>query len=79
MASGDLAAARLVLQRVAETGNARAALLLAKTYDPATLEKLGVHGFSPDAAMARHWYEKADEFDSRDERDRRKKVAIQPN
>jgi hypothetical protein len=64
IASGDLAAARLVLRRAANAGDARAAMTLAGTYDPAILEKLGVHGFVPDVAMARAWYEKAKKFGS---------------
>ncbi len=64
IASGDLAAARLVLRRAANAGDAHAAMTLAGTYDPAVLEKLGVHGFVPDAAMARVWYEKAKKFGS---------------
>jgi TPR repeat protein len=64
IASGDLAAARLVLRRAANAGDARAAMTLAGTYDPVVLEKLGVHGFVPDAAMARVWYEKAKKFGS---------------
>ena len=59
IASGDLAAARLVLRRAADAGDARAAMTLAETYDPAILEKMGVHGVVPDLAMARGWYEKA--------------------
>ena len=59
IASGDLAAARLVLRRAADAGDAHAAMTLAETYDPAFLEKLGVHGVAPDLAMARGWYEKA--------------------
>ncbi len=62
IASGDLAAARLVLRRAADAGDARAAMTLAETYDPAILEKLGVHGVVPDLAMARGWYEKARQF-----------------
>jgi hypothetical protein len=62
IASGDLAAARLVLRRAADAGDARAAMTLAETYDPSFLEKLGVHGFVPDLAMARGWYEKAKQF-----------------
>ena len=42
IASGDLASARLVLQRAAEAGEAQAALLLAGTYDPIVLEKLRI-------------------------------------
>ncbi len=62
IASGDLAAARLVLRRAVDAGDARAAMTLAETYDPATLEKMGVHGVVPDFAMARGWYEKAKKF-----------------
>jgi TPR repeat protein len=61
---GDLAAARLVLRRAANAGDAHAAMRLAGTYDPVILEKLGVHGFVPDVAMARVWYEKAKKFGS---------------
>jgi hypothetical protein len=64
IASGDLAAARLVLRRAANAGDPRAAMTLAGTYDPVILEKLGVHGFVPDVAMARAWYEKAKKFGS---------------
>jgi TPR repeat protein len=59
MASGDLAAARLVLQRAADAGDARAAWTLAGTYDPVVLEKLRVHGLAPNVAKARSWYERA--------------------
>jgi hypothetical protein len=59
IASGDVAAARLVLRRAADAADAHAAMTLAETYDPAFLDKLGVHGFVPDLAMARSWYEKA--------------------
>ena len=62
IASGDVAAARLVLRRAAEAGEARAAMTLAGSYDPTVLEKLGVHGVVPDLAMARSWYEKARRF-----------------
>jgi TPR repeat protein len=64
IASGDIAAARLVLRRAANAGDAHAAIILAGTYDPVILEKLGVHGFVPDVAMARVWYEKAKKFGS---------------
>lgn len=62
IASGDLAAARLVLRRPAEAGDARAAMMLAETYDPGVLMKLGVHGVVSDVAIARSWYEKARKF-----------------
>ena len=62
--SGDLASARLVLQRAAEAGDASAALKLAGTYDPIVLEKSGIQGFGSDIAAARTWYERAKEFGS---------------
>lgn len=38
LAAGDMAAARLVLRRAADAGNARAALLLSETYDQARID-----------------------------------------
>jgi len=64
IASRDLAAARLVLRRAANAGDAQAAMALAGTYDPMILEKLSVHGFVPDIALARVWYEKAKKLGS---------------
>jgi hypothetical protein len=64
IATGDLAAARLVLQRAADANHAEAALALGATYDPLVLRELKVYGFTPDAAMARVWYEKAIELGS---------------
>jgi hypothetical protein len=59
LAQGDIAAARLVLGRAAEARDARAALSLGATYDPAVLRQLRVLGFKPDIAQARAWYERA--------------------
>jgi hypothetical protein len=64
IATGDLAAARLVLRKAADADNAEAALALAATYDPFLLRELKVYGLTPDAAMARVWYEKAIELGS---------------
>jgi hypothetical protein len=74
IATGDLASARLVLQRAAEAGDSQAALMLAGTYDPILLEKIGIQGFSPDIirgfapdiALARTWYELAKQFGSKE-------------
>lgn len=63
IASGDLAAARLVLQRAAEAGDVRAALALAGTFDPNMLAKGGSRQLA-DAAQARLWYERARQFGS---------------
>ena len=64
IASGDIAAARLVLQQVADDGDAQAAVTLAETYDPTILEKLSVHGTVPNVALARRWYEAAQKYGS---------------
>lgn len=79
ISSGDLAAARLVLRRAAEAGNAGAALALAGTYDPPMLQRLPVHGLSPDLTMARHWYEKAKELGSPDASQRLETLARRPD
>ncbi|MBX9778056.1 MAG: hypothetical protein K2Y71_27050 [Xanthobacteraceae bacterium] len=59
LASGDIAPARLLLQRAANGGSAEAALILGGTYDPDVLREIGVLGFAPNPAMAREWYQKA--------------------
>jgi hypothetical protein len=64
IANGDLAAARLVLQRAANANDAEAALALGATYDPYVLRALKVYGFKADPVMARVWYEKASELGS---------------
>lgn len=79
ISSGDLAAARLVLKRAAQAGDARAAFALAGTYDPVTLQRFPVHGLSPDLAMARHWYEKAKELGSPDALGRLEMLARRPD
>jgi hypothetical protein len=64
IATGDLAAARLVLQRAADANDVEAILALAATYDPYVLRELKVYSFAADAGMARTWYEKARQLGS---------------
>jgi hypothetical protein len=64
IASGDIAAARLLLLRAADANDPKAALALGATYDPLVLRELRVYGLTADAAMARVWYEKARAFGS---------------
>jgi hypothetical protein len=59
LGSGDISAARLLLRRAAEAGNADAALAFGSTFDPAVITRLGAIGVRGDAAKAREWYEKA--------------------
>jgi hypothetical protein len=65
IASGDIAAARTVFERVAEAGEAAGAFALAETYDPAVLRALRLHGgIKADPALAQRWYEKAKDMGS---------------
>lgn len=64
IAAGDVASARLILTRLAESGSAEASLALAGTYDAAVLADLHVVGVRPDPAKARSWYARAAELGS---------------
>ncbi|HET6838109.1 MAG TPA: hypothetical protein VFH41_00060 [Bradyrhizobium sp.] len=70
IATGDIAPARLLLERAADTQEASAALLLAQTYDPAVLGTQDMRSITPDPAAARDWYEKAARFGSPDAQQR---------
>jgi TPR repeat protein len=64
LALGDIVAARLLLERAASAQDANAALLLARTYDPAVLGVRDTRSITPDPVMARDWYRKAASFGS---------------
>jgi hypothetical protein len=65
MENGDIAGARLMFQRAAETGDAGAAFALAETYDPMVLGKLGRRlTIISDVALAQSWYKKASDLGS---------------
>jgi hypothetical protein len=70
LAVGDLAPARLLLERAADAQEASAALLLAQTYDPAVLGTQDMRSITPDPAMARNWYQKAARLGSADAQQR---------
>jgi len=59
VAQGNIAAARLVLERAAETGSAEASFALAETYDPIVLSKWGTSGTRGESGKARELYTKA--------------------
>jgi TPR repeat protein len=67
---GDIAPARLLLERAADAHEASAALMLAQTYDPAVLGTPDTRSITPDPAKAREWYRKAAQFGSQDARQR---------
>jgi TPR repeat protein len=73
---GDISAARLVLRRAANAGNAQAALLLGSTYDPSVLKEMGAIGVAFDAAQARQWYRRAAELGSTEAPQRIERLAV---
>jgi hypothetical protein len=74
IASGDIAAARLVLRRAAEGGDVGAALALAGTFDPNLLARRGRPELA-DAAQARLWYQRAKQFGSAEAPQRLEQLA----
>jgi TPR repeat protein len=70
IAVGDIAPARLLLERAADAQEASAAYLLAQTYDPAVLGTQDTRSITPDPAAARTWYQKAAQLGSSDARQR---------
>ena len=66
LAVGDIASARLLLERAADAQEAEAALMLATTYDPQVLGTQDMRSITPDPAMARAWYQKAAKLGSAD-------------
>jgi hypothetical protein len=70
MTIGDIAAARLLLERAANAQDATAAFLLAQTYDPAVLGTKDTRSIAADAVAARDWYGKAAQLGSAEARQR---------
>jgi TPR repeat protein len=70
LALGDIAAARLLLERAANAQDATAAFVLAQTYDPAVLGVRDTRSIRADPVMARDWYRKAASFGSADAQQR---------
>lgn len=59
LSQGNIGAARAVLERAAETGDAAALFALAETYDPLVLLAWGTFGTQGDIAKAQELYRKA--------------------
>jgi len=59
LGQGDIGAARIVLERAAELGSARAVFMLAQTYDPDILAAWRTFGTRGEVAKARELYAKA--------------------
>lgn len=67
---GDFASARLLLERAANAHEAKAAFILAQTYDPAVLGAADARSIAADPEAARLWYQKAAEFGSQEAQQR---------
>jgi hypothetical protein len=67
---GDIPAARMMLRRAANGGDAEAALILASTFDPIVIREMGVVGLAPDLTEALAWYRKASALGSREAQQR---------
>jgi hypothetical protein len=79
MTYGEVAAARVMFQRVAEAGEGAGAFALAETYDPLVLGGLRLREqIMPDLALARTWYERARDLGSLEARDRISRLAQLP-
>jgi hypothetical protein len=59
LAIKDISAARKYYEYAANAGSARAAMAIARTYDPAFLSQWQTFGLRPDPALATVWYRKA--------------------
>ncbi len=68
--NGDIAAARLIFERLASRGSARGALAMAKTFDPEVLTGMNVFGLAPDLVKAAEWYERAAQLGDEQARER---------
>jgi len=73
---GNINSARLLFERAAEGGNARAALLLGDTFDSTRLARLGVLGVLPDRAKSIYWYERADELGAPEAKERLSEINL---
>jgi len=56
---GDISGARLVYERAAAGGSAKAMTALGMTHDPGFLGRANARGIRPDPAIAAEWYRKA--------------------
>ena len=66
LSQGNVSRARQFLLRAAETGLARAALLLGSTYDQHEFARLRIQGVQSNPGLARKWYLRAQELGEAD-------------
>jgi hypothetical protein len=56
LSMGDVSSARLLFEHVAKKGSGKAAMALARTFDPAFFASIGARGLKPDQEKAKQWY-----------------------
>jgi TPR repeat protein len=78
LVNGDVALAQLAFRRLAEAGNADAALALATTYDPRYLAERKLIGISGNEAEARAWYRRASQLGSTEADRILQALAVEP-
>jgi len=56
LSMGDVSSARLLFEHVAKKGSGKAAMALARTFDPAFFGSINTRGLKPDRDKAKEWY-----------------------
>lgn len=56
LSNGDVSSARLLFEHVAKKGSGKAAMALARTFDPAFFGSINTRGLKPDRDKAKQWY-----------------------
>jgi hypothetical protein len=76
LATGDIASARLLYERAADAGEARAAVRLGETFDPVYLDASHRRGLHGDPDMAVLWYRHARDLGATGAASRLKKLEV---
>jgi TPR repeat protein len=77
-ATGDIASARLLYERAADAGEARAAVRLGETFDPVYLDYSHVRGLHGDPGTAVFWYRRARDLGASGVASRLKRLEAPP-
>jgi TPR repeat protein len=76
LATGDIASARLLYERAADAGEARAAVRLGETFDPVYLAGSLLRGLQGNRDMAVFWYRHARDLGATGAASRLKKLEV---
>jgi hypothetical protein len=77
--SGDISAARLILETLVDQGSGQGAHALGTTYDPIFFKSNFIRGMAPDPAKAAFWYRKAIELGYKEEGKESGSARLQAN